>query len=49
MFRGDQEFFLFLGTMGVALGIGAFLSAIAALVVARLWRQIMHAESGANV
>ncbi len=35
---GDQEGFIFIGALGVALGIGALLSAGAAFVVARMWR-----------
>jgi hypothetical protein len=38
---GDaREAFLFLGTLGVALGVGALLSAIAAFTVARLWHDL---------
>ena len=36
----DSEFFLFLGTLGVSLGVGALLAAAAALVVARMWRSL---------
>jgi hypothetical protein len=48
MFEGDKEAFLFLGTMGVALGIGSLLSAGAALVVARWWGQLQRADAGAR-
>lgn len=48
MFEGDREGFLFLGSMGVALGLGSFLSAIAALVVARMWGQLTRADAGAR-
>ena len=37
--NGRQPF-MFFGAMGVALGIGALLSAAAALVVARMWRTL---------
>ena len=38
---GDaKEGFLFLGTLGVALGMGALLSAGAAFVVARMWNDL---------
>jgi hypothetical protein len=38
---GDgHEAFLFLGTLGVSLGVGAALSAAAALVVARMWNNL---------
>lgn len=39
----DQEVFLTFGTVGVALGAGALLSAVAALVIVRVWRT---AEAG---
>jgi hypothetical protein len=39
----DQEVFLTFGTVGVALGTGALLSAVAALVIVRVWRA---AEAG---
>lgn len=48
MFEGDREAFLFLGSMGVALGLGSLLSAAAALVVARLWGQLTGANAGAR-
>ena len=48
MFEGDREGFLFLGSMGVALGLGSLLSAIAALVVARMWGQLTRADAGAR-
>jgi hypothetical protein len=38
MYGDDQTGFLFLGTIGVALGVGALLSAGAAFAVARLWQ-----------
>lgn len=43
--RGDmlgdgREAFLFLGTLGVALGVGALLSAVAAFAVARMWNDL---------
>jgi len=34
----DEEFVLVLGTMAIALGIGALLSAVAAYVATRLWQ-----------
>ena len=36
--RGMREAFLLFGTLGIALGIGALLSAFAAIVVAKVWR-----------
>lgn len=48
MFEGDREGFLFLGSMGVALGLGSLLSALAALVVARMWGQLTRADAGAR-
>jgi len=48
MFEGDREGFLFLGSMGIALGLGSLLSAIAALVVARMWGQLNRADAGAR-
>jgi hypothetical protein len=36
----DSDAFLFLGTMGVSLGIGALLAAASALVVAKMWRSL---------
>jgi hypothetical protein len=36
----DQEGYVIFGTLGVSLGIGAMLSAVAALVVGRLWRTL---------
>ena len=39
-----REAFLFLGTMGVSLGVGALLSAAAALVVARMWNNLNDAS-----
>ena len=39
----DQEVFLVFGTVGVALGAGALLSAVAALVIVKMWRA---AEAG---
>jgi hypothetical protein len=44
MYHGDQVGFLFLGTLGVALGIASALSAAAAFVVARLWRTLHQHE-----
>src|SRR5262245_43849949 len=41
----DETFFLqFLGALGLALGAGALCSAIAALVVGRMWKSL-HASS----
>jgi hypothetical protein len=40
MLGDGREAFLFLGTLGVALGVGALLSAIAAFAVARLWNDL---------
>jgi hypothetical protein len=48
MFERDQQAFLFLGSMGVALGIGSLLSAVAAFVVARMWGQLQRHEAGAH-
>jgi hypothetical protein len=48
MFERDQQAFLFLGTMGVALGIGSLLSAVAALVVARMWGTLQRNEANAH-
>jgi hypothetical protein len=48
MFEGDKDAFLFLGTLGVALGLGALLSSAAALVVARMWGQLNRADNGAR-
>jgi hypothetical protein len=39
---GDRLGFLFLGTMGIALGMGALLSGVAAFVAARLWFTAEH-------
>jgi hypothetical protein len=36
----DREGFLFFGALGVALGIGSLCSAVAALVVGRLWHRL---------
>lgn len=36
--RGMREAFLLFGTLGIALGIGALLSAFAAVIVAKVWR-----------
>jgi hypothetical protein len=36
----DSEVFLFLGTLGVSLGIGALLAAAAAFIVAKMWRNL---------
>lgn len=38
----DQLGFLFFGTMGIALGVGALLSGAAALVAARLWQTMKN-------
>lgn len=35
--ESDQDSFLFLGTVGVALGVGALLSAVSAYVIGRMW------------
>jgi hypothetical protein len=40
MLGDGREAFLFLGTLGVALGVGALLSALAAFTVARLWNDL---------
>jgi hypothetical protein len=48
MFERDQQAFLFLGTMGVALGIGSLLSAVAAFVVARMWGTLQRNEANAH-
>jgi hypothetical protein len=40
MLGDGREAFLFLGTLGVALGVGALLSAVAAFAVARLWNNL---------
>ena len=48
MFERDQQAFLFLGTMGVALGIGSLLSAAAAFVVARMWGALQRSEGDAH-
>lgn len=42
----DETGFLFMGTLAVALGIGALLSAGAAFAVARLWQNSESAEPG---
>ena len=47
MYAGDRDSFLFLGTLGVALGLGSLLSAAAAFIVARMWHQLNRADSGA--
>ncbi len=46
MFEGDRDAFLFLGTLGVALGLGSLLSAGAAFLVARMWRQLNQVDNG---
>jgi hypothetical protein len=40
MANRDSEIFLFLGTLGVSLGIGALLAAAAAFIVAKMWRNL---------
>jgi hypothetical protein len=40
MMGDGREGFLFLGTLGVALGVGALLSALAAFFVARMWNDL---------
>jgi hypothetical protein len=40
MLGDGREAFLFLGTLGVALGVGALLSAVAAFAVARMWNDL---------
>jgi hypothetical protein len=40
MLGDGREAFLFLGTLGVALGVGALLSALAAFAVARMWQDL---------
>jgi hypothetical protein len=42
-YNGGQDGFLFFGALGVALGVGSFLSAGAALVVGRMWGRL-HAD-----
>ena len=41
----DQLGFLFFGTMGVALGVGALLSGAAALAAARLWHTMKNEDA----
>jgi hypothetical protein len=48
MFEGDKDAFLFLGTLGVALGLGSLLSAGAAFIVARMWGQLTRVDNGAR-
>lgn len=48
MFERDQQAFLFLGSMGTALGVGSLLSAIAAFVVARMWGTLQRNEANAH-
>jgi hypothetical protein len=48
MYEGDKDGFLFLGTLGVALGLGSLLSAAAAFVVARMWSQLSRVDNGAR-
>jgi hypothetical protein len=48
MFEGDKDAFLFLGTIGVALGLGSLLSAAAAFVVARMWGPLNRVDNGAR-
>jgi hypothetical protein len=45
-YGNDQMVFLFFGTLGVALGVGALLSAGAAFLIARLWQNAQDAEQG---
>jgi hypothetical protein len=40
----DQLGFLFFGTMGIALGVGALLSAVAAYAAARIWQAAKNDE-----
>jgi len=42
--RNDSEFVLVFGTMAVALGIGALLSAVAAHLATRLWQNDTESE-----
>ena len=44
--RGMREAFLVFGTLGIALGIGALLSAFAAIAVARVWRNADEVTAG---
>ena len=48
VYAGDQTGFLFLGTLGVALGVGSMLSAGAAFVVARMWHTLTRADAAAR-
>lgn len=48
MFEGDKDAFLFLGSLAVALGLGSFLSAAAAFIVARMWGQLTRVDNGAR-
>ena len=48
MFERDQQAFTFLGSMGIALGIGSMLSAVAAFVVARMWGSLQRNEADAH-
>jgi hypothetical protein len=48
MYGPDQTGFLFLGTLAVALGVGALLSAGAAFAVAKLWQNSQSTEQGAR-
>lgn len=45
----DQTAFLFFGILGIATGIGALLSAVAAFVVSRLWQNAQASEQGARL
>jgi hypothetical protein len=47
-YQGDQITTLFFGTLGVALGIGSMLSAVAAFAVGRLWHGMTSADAGAR-
>jgi len=48
MFEGDKDAFLFLGSLAMALGLGSFLAAAAAFVVARMWGQLNRVDNGAR-
>jgi len=49
VYGGDQTGFLFLGSLGVALGLGSLLSAAAALVVARMWSSLNRDDAPARL
>ena len=45
----DSEPFMFFGAMGLALGVGSMLSAVAALVVGRLWPRLHNDGARSHV